>query len=192
MTKCDGLALGALLAVLMAAVGSGALSPSATRRKIMALGVGSVAYLALGGFLIRMASRAWPAINYPPVNASLRVLATNLMFFSFTGLLIVHSGHARLAALRHPGLILLGQMSYGIYLYHYILFDIIQDFADRYGLTDRLALDGIKIAASLGVAYASWRLIEEPLLRLKDRFEYRAKPIPRVGEPLLDRLYPRA
>lgn len=193
MTNCDGLALGAVLAWMMAAVGPGReLSLDAIKKILFVTGAGSFAAVVAGQLLSRFSVPNGSVFVNPHVVGSLRMFATNLMFFSLTGLLAVFSGHRRLAWLRDARLVELGQMSYGIYLYHYILFDLIQDYATAHGFTDRFVLDALKLSASFGLAAASWRWLERPLLSLKGHFSYRrpareATP-GRVETPRLDTL----
>lgn len=61
-----------------------------------------------------------------------------------------------------------GTISYGLYLLHKIPFDVLQAFhLDRHPVLALL----IGLAASYIIAIISWRLLEKPLLRLKQFFE---------------------
>ena len=181
LTRCDALALGGLLAVLLAARGSGSIAPRVASRALLAALIGSVVYLAAGNRGLRMVSASFADPGSRLALLSLRMLAVNGLYFGLIGLVVVHSGHRLLAPLRLRWLATLGQMSYGLYLYHYILFDVIQDLADRHGFRDRAGLDAIKLAASFAVAAASWRLVERPLLSLKDRCTYDPSAAPARG-----------
>jgi peptidoglycan/LPS O-acetylase OafA/YrhL len=70
----------------------------------------------------------------------------------------------------------LGQISYGLYLYHYVVYWVIDGCHQR---PDSLKIgqpwttQAVKLSVTLGVAVASWHLIERPILRWKDRFRYR-------------------
>jgi peptidoglycan/LPS O-acetylase OafA/YrhL len=174
--------LGGILAAILRSNLPARMSEKGIYRMLVGLGVGSIIFLAQGNAWIRTLGVSWSAFRNPSVALSLRLLAINLMYFSLIGLVIVHSGHRWLALLRDGRLGLLGQMSYGIYLYHYFLFDIVQDYADYFGVTNRVAIDSIKLSASFAIALASWRLIEQPLLSLKDRFAYPSRPFP-VARP---------
>ncbi len=75
----------------------------------------------------------------------------------------------------------LGTISYGIYVYHLMLPDLLPKLARRAGYPDLLAPLGNETlpflafyaGASILVAAASWHLFEAPINRLKARFEYR-------------------
>jgi hypothetical protein len=56
----------------------------------------------------------------------------------------------------------LGLISYGLYLWHWPIFLLLD--ADRTGF-DGWTLFGVRVAASLAVAYASYRLLEQPIRR---------------------------
>ncbi|HEX3236595.1 MAG TPA: acyltransferase [Gemmatimonadales bacterium] len=75
----------------------------------------------------------------------------------------------------------LGTISYGIYVYHAMLPELLPKLARRLGYPDLLAPLGDQTlpflffyaAASIAVAAVSWHAFEGPLNRLKARFEYR-------------------
>jgi peptidoglycan/LPS O-acetylase OafA/YrhL len=75
----------------------------------------------------------------------------------------------------------LGTISYGIYVYHRILPDLLPRVARRLGYPDLFAPLGDETlrylafysAASVAVAAISWHCFEGPINRMKNRFEYR-------------------
>ena len=75
----------------------------------------------------------------------------------------------------------IGTISYGIYVYHLMLPDLLPQVARRLGHPHLLARLGDQTvwyllfysAASVGVAAVSWHCFEGPINRLKGRFEYR-------------------
>lgn len=79
-------------------------------------------------------------------------------------------------ALRYVGMI-----SYGIYIYHLMLPDLLPQLASRLGHARALERLGDQTmwyllfysAASVGVSALSWHCFEGPINRLKDRFDYR-------------------
>jgi peptidoglycan/LPS O-acetylase OafA/YrhL len=172
LTRLDGLALGGVLAAMLNSDDSARLPAETIKRSLIAAGLVSVAWLAKGNVLMAALATTWPALGKPLVALSLRMFATNLMYFSMIGLVVVNSGHRRLSWLRDSRLAWLGQMSYGIYLYHHMLFEIVQGYADRYGVTNRVAIDAVKLTSTFALSALSWHLIEQPVLSLKDRFGY--------------------
>jgi peptidoglycan/LPS O-acetylase OafA/YrhL len=71
--------------------------------------------------------------------------------------------------------VLIGRISYGLYLWHFPVFTIVQGvYHSRHpGLWELL----LEFALSFGVATLSFVLLESPLLRLKDRLR------PLVAQP---------
>ncbi|XUW91916.1 acyltransferase [Burkholderia sp. M6-3] len=80
-----------------------------------------------------------------------------------------------LALLEAPWLAGLGRISYGFYLYHNLVPDLTRNhraqalFGGVVPLWAHVAGIGASFAISLGLAVLSWRIIEEPILRLKTR-----------------------
>jgi peptidoglycan/LPS O-acetylase OafA/YrhL len=170
LTRCDGLAMGGILAAVLAEVEE----QTTSRRMIRTLaliGVGATLYLAQGATLLRGLERAW-GVAAPPVTAlSLRMLMVNLMYGCVIGLVVLLSGHRWLAPLRDRRLCYLGQLSYGIYLYHHIIIESVRKQGSLLGLSGA-ALEAMLLVASFGLAALSWRFVERPLLTLKDRLGY--------------------
>ncbi|AEB07509.1 acyltransferase 3 [Coriobacterium glomerans PW2] len=69
-------------------------------------------------------------------------------------------------ALSCKPILMLGALSYSLYLTHAITIGAIEALLPRIGIASPLMLSGIALAASLGVATAFWRLIERPSIRL--------------------------
>lgn len=67
------------------------------------------------------------------------------------------------APLRWAPLAYLGAISYGLYLYHYPVLRRGYSITLRLGLHDTLAGDALLVAASAGLAAASWHLVERPI-----------------------------
>jgi len=189
ITRLDGLALGGILAAMIFANERGQLSMTRIRRTLLVAGFTSLTFMVRGNALLTGLTATWPALGDPHVVISLRMFAMNLLFFALIGWIVIDSGNRRWSWLREGRLAELGQMSYGIYLYHYILLDLVQDFADRYGISNRFLIDGLKVSLSFAVAAASWRCVERPLLGLKDRFGYRERSHPgKILVPELTRI----
>jgi peptidoglycan/LPS O-acetylase OafA/YrhL len=177
-TNCAGLALGAIVAgTLMGR--PPAESRARFSRAWSGLCLASIAYWGLGTAAIRII-RARPDSEILRVIEATRMLGLNLAFFAMVGLIVLHAGHTRLAALRCRPLVYLGQISYGIYLYHYILFRMWDQFAVARGLGSLPVYDLAKVGASIAVAALSFRFVEEPILSLKGWFPYRRRSIREV------------
>ena len=69
--------------------------------------------------------------------------------------------------LTFPPLVWIGQVSYGLYLWHHFFVVFVRD--QLWSLSMKLS---VGIAASLIVTAASYYLLERPFLRLKDRFKF--------------------
>jgi peptidoglycan/LPS O-acetylase OafA/YrhL len=72
---------------------------------------------------------------------------------------------ARVLSLRP--VVWLGRISYGVYLWH---FPVDLALAPAIGLRASVGLQVLRVVVALGLAAASYALVERPFLRLKDRF----------------------
>ncbi len=110
------------------------------------------------------ATRAW---NLPTITL-LALLFAGLVAAAASGRTVL-SPLLRLPLLRH-----IGRVSYGLYMYHFPVFVAVDKFLwhafpgdpGLVGPAHPLA----KIAITYLAALASWKLVESPLLKLKDRF----------------------
>jgi peptidoglycan/LPS O-acetylase OafA/YrhL len=68
-----------------------------------------------------------------------------------------------------------GRLSYGIYLWHYPIFNVL---GQKYTGWTGFRLVGTQLAATFAAAAASYYLVERPALRLKGRFGRRPRTIP--------------
>lgn len=107
--------------------------------------------------------------------------ALALVFASVVALAVIHSGSPAAAArfLRNPVLLRFGMYSYAMYVLHAPLGLFLPAWmGERVRLGDGAAAALLSIAIGLAFTYAaaalSWRFIERPFLKLKDRFSYRA------------------
>lgn len=62
----------------------------------------------------------------------------------------------------------LGTISYGIYVYHFLVLLAVEDLARRAGLLDRQTILAAAVLGTVAVASVSWHLFERPINRLKD------------------------
>ena len=167
-SNLDGLALGALVSILVR-------SPNWNRRQMLLLSLlfmSSAILLTVVGYPFGILSRR------SAVGEALQYVPWNLAFAALLGIFLL-IGTGRWKALAAPQImVFFGKISYGLYLYHLMLF-VAYDWALRQvNLNSRLNLSlweqawmrmVIAGTAATFVAYLSRRYIEEPFLRLKDR-----------------------
>ncbi|HEX4421216.1 MAG TPA: acyltransferase family protein [Kofleriaceae bacterium] len=112
-----------------------------------------------------------------------RTLGYDVVALGFAALVLLvleRRDHRATAVLRNPALRYLGKLCFGLYLLHRPADTLVSAIAAHTPLDgDSLAWLPIKIAAAVGLATLSWRLIEQPFLRLKRRFRSHAHPIAR-------------
>lgn len=101
---------------------------------------------------------------------ALSLIGSLFLFFSFLGI----------EAARVPGwLVYLGKISYGLYVYHYIVlnafsFNHFTDWLELLGLRHVHVVThaALSFVLTLILAHASYRWYEAPFLRMKKRFEW--------------------
>ena len=160
----DGFALGGLLAALLSA-------PDFVRSRgsTLAIALAIVGAAALV-FLTTGAAVGGSRFMREGIGGSgLTILALNLLFFGLVGLVYLKAGHRLLGPLRIPGLVYLGQISYGIYLYHLLIFAALAGLCDMYGLGNGPAIKLLRWTLLIAVPVISWELVEKPILSFKDR-----------------------
>lgn len=174
--RADSLALGALVAVLLRA-------PALRVRLAPGLGwaalVGSGATLA---WLIGEWGLGWPGFSRAQMVWGLGAISA--CFAAFHAWLLLRAGaeHPLVRVLRSRPLRALGRYSYALYLFHLPLEAFVRwlglhpsKLAPWWGAYWPITL--LYIAGNAALSYAaaafSWRLLEAPLLRFKDRFKYR-------------------
>ncbi len=163
LVRCDGLAFGAILAVITAREGF------ARSRRIHAavfatIALGSVVAL---GVCVAKVSRDYLWTN------SLLLFATPF-FLGVVGWVVSSSGSRWLAPLRSRWLGYVGRISYGLYLYHFIFYVLIDDLSGHREGTQSLLAP--KLVITFLVAVVSWEYLEKPILAWKDRFPYDRAP----------------
>jgi peptidoglycan/LPS O-acetylase OafA/YrhL len=171
LSRCGGFALGGLLAAFLASTltkGDEQLSPRGSR-----LGAGWLAAAAVGARIYLVVGRVGTGPDFFSECAAGTILAFSVLFFGIVGLVLRYHGHPALACLRSRPLRYLGQISFGIYIWHQSLFGVFRTGLDRAGLGNPVLRYACFYAASIAVAVVSWHFIEAPILRLKERFAYR-------------------
>jgi peptidoglycan/LPS O-acetylase OafA/YrhL len=177
-THCDGLALGALLSHWTLPADR----QKQSQEPAYWVWLAAAGFFWLGSALVlHLLAPGWSCSLVGTIQA-FRLLSLNVVFFALVGLIFQYKGHRRLRILCHPWLVYLGQISYGLYLYHHIIFMLWDDYVEKLGIEPYLVLDVVKVALSFAVATLSWKFIEQPLLSLKGRFRYRRDVSQPAGE----------
>jgi peptidoglycan/LPS O-acetylase OafA/YrhL len=180
--RADGLALGGLLAALLAGREGTALAASRGFRTALAsMAIVSAAILTALAIFVGMG----PTDVFPPWTGTV-VLAFSTLWLGLIGLVVIHSGHPRLAVLRRPRLRWVGKVSYGLYLYHFLVILISGDIFKAMGFRGQpFWREAPTIGICFVIAGLSWRYIEKPILGLKDRFPYEDERRPAIAAPAM-------
>jgi len=163
--RCDGFALGAFLATVLA-------DPSAerARRRVRWWAVGA---LALVLPIVAGLARAGRLIESGGLEAyGWHVTVASLVAFALVALVAGHAGCALLAPLRAAPLVYLGTISYGLYLFHFPITLWAMDLRASVGVEPGPLLWAGELVLIVAAAVVSWHLIEKPILRLKGLVPY--------------------
>ena len=117
---------------------------------------------------------------------SLQNFAYYTIHFGIVGFVATNAGSWFLAPLRMRELTYLGEISYGMYLYHLPIFWLVGGFWIQQN--EPYMIWVAKIALTFVVATLSYRYIEKPILSLKDWFPYGSRPDdgrPEVAAPVI-------
>jgi peptidoglycan/LPS O-acetylase OafA/YrhL len=165
LTRCDGLALGAALAWYW----QGAHRRQLGMRTIRALRGALLFVIASYGF---WGTRAYgkQLLEVATLWRAPTILAASLGAAILVVGILEHAGTPPLAPLRLPPLVYLGRISYGLYLYHLLVFWVADGLQVRFGWARSVVFNSLVVLSCIGVAAASWHLIERPILRLRVRF----------------------
>jgi peptidoglycan/LPS O-acetylase OafA/YrhL len=180
LARVDGLALGGLLAALVH--DRQRLERHRGRFQLAFAAVGCLAVTApvwtsrLFGdvSLFARVQSVWPGLAWADTYVSLRVFKVALVYFSLVGFVVCSAGHPLLAPLRNRGIGYVGQISYGLYLYHPFVLILTLNLRTHVGFRGSAWYDAFRVACCLGVAALSWRFLERPLLGVRDRLTARS------------------
>ncbi len=181
LARCDGFALGGVLAVLLVDSDRLERHRKGFRLAFAVLLLASSAWLGWG--MARYGGIGFMGLPTPSDPANV-ILVVNLFYLGLIGSTVLWAGHPLLKPLRFRPLVYLGLISYGIYLYHYMIYW----YFDGYHFENETSVirGAEKIGLTLLVAMASWHLIERPLLGLKERFRYAENRTGQKAGPDLD------
>jgi peptidoglycan/LPS O-acetylase OafA/YrhL len=108
----------------------------------------------------------------PEVNLGWTKLTVHLILVLLLGSLVIREDHFGRPILTFAPLARLGVISYGLYLYHVAIIHAFEFVREHFhvGTTNKALQFLLATAATVAVAETSFRLIEQPLLRVKERF----------------------
>ncbi len=153
-SRCDSLALGILLALF-----AHRLPRLTNRRRWLLVGVGLVGWIAASAWLIDQ-----------PGPISMRMMLGRLIVSLASGSILYGCLYSRSHLLRSRWVVQLGKRSYGLYMLHLTGILMLQSLFRPVWGWQLLATKALGLVMTLILAFASYRWIESPFLRLKDRF----------------------
>jgi peptidoglycan/LPS O-acetylase OafA/YrhL len=153
-SRCDSLALGILLALFVDRL------PRLTR--------GMRWLLLAAGLTGWVASSAW--LNEQPGPVDMRMVLGRLIVSLSAGAILYACLHTHSRMVRGAWVVRLGKISYGLYVLHLTgILLMLKLFHPVWGW-QLLAVKGLGFGMTVMLALASYRWIESPFLRIKDRF----------------------
>ncbi|MGZ4709060.1 MAG: acyltransferase family protein, partial [Acidimicrobiales bacterium] len=170
-THADGLLLGcALAAVTLYRPGPlrEALRGASGRVAGRWAGPVALAMLALAASQTALFSKGLPSWGYPIVGVLTAIVIAD-----------VWAGGVLDRALRPTALVAIGRISYGLYLWHWPVFLVLNPARTHWS---PFPLTLLRLAVTFAVAVVSFFAVEQPFLRLKRHFE----PADRLSEPTFD------
>ena len=153
-SRCDSLALGILLALFADRL------PKLTS---------TIRFLLIASGLIGwVASTAW--IPDQLETASMRMVVGRMIIALSSGAILFGCLHSQSSLLTGAWVVRLGKISYGLYMLHFTgLLIVLSLFRPAWGW-ELLATKMLGFVVTVALAFASYRWIESPFLRLKERF----------------------
>ena len=152
--RCDSIALGILIALFM-----GQLPKVAGFARLL---------LVSGGVVGWILASAWLTDQPGPI--SMREVLGRLIISMAAGAILYGCLHSRSRFLTSPWIISLGKVSYGLYLLHLTGLFLAKSMTHPVSGTMLLVSKALGFVLTIVLAFASYRWVESPFLRLKDRF----------------------
>jgi peptidoglycan/LPS O-acetylase OafA/YrhL len=153
-SRCESLALGVLLALC-----SHRLPRPTSRMRFLLL------FSGLTGWII---SSWWFWDQSGP--ASMRMVMGHLITSLASGAILYGCLYSRSRIVTGDWVVRLGKVSYGLYMLHFTGLLIVATLIHPIGRSELLATKALGFAMTILLAFASYRWVESPFLRLKDRF----------------------
>ncbi len=153
-SRCDSLALGILLALFADRL------PRLTR--------GARWLLLAGGLTGWVVSSAW--LNEQPGPVDMRMVLGRLIVSLAAGAILYACLHSHSKLVRGSWVVQLGKISYGLYMLHLTGILIMLSLLHPVWGWQLLATKGLGFGMTVILALASYRWVESPFLRLKDKF----------------------
>lgn len=183
LTRCDGLVLGAVLAAWLGRTCTDEAKAVLRRRFALLAAVAFLASLVGRGRFVPTPGGAVRLGSWQVIVPSLETTVICLLYFGLVGAVACSAGAWWLRPLRARWLRRLGAISYGLYLYHPIVIMMLRVVLKRWGCPITRGVDAVTFALCVLAAALSWRFLEQPVLRLKDRFPYDAPGPPTLRGP---------
>lgn len=152
--RCDAMALGILLALFADQL------PKLTRTARL--------LLVSGGVVGWIVSSAW--LTDQPGPTTMREVAGRLIISLAAGAMLYGCLHSRSKLLTGSWIVSLGKVSYGLYLLHLVGLLMAKSLLHPISGGAILRAKAIGFVITILLAFASYRWVESPFLRLKDRF----------------------
>ena len=152
--RCDSLALGILLALFL--------------DRLPRLARTTRWLLLAGGLTGWMVSSIW--LNDQPGPVDLRMVLGRLVVSLAAGAILYAGLNSRSRLLRGDWVLRLGKISYGLYMWHLTVILILVSLLHPVWGWQLLATKLLAFGMTIVVALASYRWVESPFLRIKDRF----------------------
>jgi len=151
----DALLIGCALGVAMAL--PGVRQSAALQRTAKLLAVPSFVALVVGGFTMDQQNRAM----YGGISLLFTLASASLI----TALVLPEQTFPH-RIFRLPPLVFLGRICYGLYIWHYPIYMVI---FFGFGIRDPISLGMLGVPLTFAAALLSWRFIESPFLKARDR-----------------------
>jgi peptidoglycan/LPS O-acetylase OafA/YrhL len=152
--RCDSIALGILIALFATRL------PKLTSTARL--------LLVVGGLVGWIASSAWLTDQPGPIN--MREVPGRLIISLAAGAMLYGCLYSRSKLLTGAWVVRLGKVSYGLYLLHLTGLLIAKSVLHPSSGAAQLATKAVGFGLTLLLAFASYRWVEAPFLRIKDRF----------------------